>query len=515
MSGKLFPLTTLAGIKRDGTRFSANYYTDGQWCRFQRGRPRKMGGYKQVVGGLPRIPRGIYLTPQLSGFNLYIGDENGLSVSRMDDQGVALPPVDITPPGFQPDDENAWQFDIMYSNTTQGSTLIAHAAPNLFSINSQNETPVYVGNTANATPLQQLPVSASGGIVVLHPYLFIFGKDGLIRWSAVSDPGTFGDGAYNRASSQKIVAGMPVRGGNASPAGLFWSLDSVIRVTFAPAPNGNPGFRFDTISNQSSILSSRSIVEYDGLYFWAGVDRFLVYNGVIQEVPNQMNLNYFFYDNGTTGLNYAERQKVWATKVPQYGEIWWFYPSGASTECNRAVIYNKRENTWYDTAIEVDNNGVPVTGRGAGYFEQVFSDPLWSDNGGTAPYSVWMHESGVDKNVNGQLTAIPSHFETGDISWCALGPTGEWTGTDRWIDLERIEPDFILTGSLSLQVSGREYANAAPFRSAPYTFNAQTQKIDLREQRREMSLRVSSNEVGGFYELGQTLLSFTLGDARS
>lgn len=515
MAGKLFPISTLAGIKRDGTSFSGNYYTDGQWCRFQRGRPRKMGGYRQIITGLPYIPRGIYLVPYLNSYKLYMGDRSKVRVATIDNQGTATPFVNITPQQFPADPNNVWQFDVMYSNTTQGNILIAHAAPNLSSINNQTETPVYVGNTATQAPLQQLPVSTAGGIVALHPYLFIFGNDGLLRWSAANDPSTFPERAYNRVSSQKIIAGMPVRGGLASPAGLFWSLDSVIRVTFSPAPDGSPSFRFDTISNQSSILSSRSIVEYDGFYFWAGVDRFLVYDGAIREVPNQMNLNYFFYNNGITGLNYAERQKVWATKVPQYGEIWWFYPSGTATECNRAVIYNRRENTWYDTAIGLNAQGIPQGGRGSGYFEQVFADPLWSDNGPSPPYSVWQHEKGIDKNVNGALSAIPSWFETSDLSWCALGPTGEWTGIDRWLDLERIEPDFILTGSLSLTVSGRDYASSAPVRSAPYVFNATTEKLDLREQRRQMTLRFASNEVGGFYELGQTLLLFTLGDARS
>jgi hypothetical protein len=64
---------------------------------------------------------------------------------------------------------------------------------------------------------------------------------------------------------------------------------------------------------------------------------------VVKEIPNPMNQDYFF-DN----LNYTQRQKVWATKVPRFGEVWWFYPRGDSTECNDAIIYNVRENTWYD-----------------------------------------------------------------------------------------------------------------------------------------------------------------------
>ena len=78
--------------------------------------------------------------------------------------------------------------------------------------------------------------------------------------------------------------------------------------------------------------SSSCVIEYDGIYYWAGTDRFLMYNGVVAEVPNTQNFNYFF-DN----LNYVQRQKVWVSKVPRWGEIWWFFPSGDSTECNDAA----------------------------------------------------------------------------------------------------------------------------------------------------------------------------------
>jgi hypothetical protein len=46
----------------------------------------------------------------------------------------------------------------------------------------------------------------------------------------------------------------------------------------------------------------------------------------------------------SNGLLHNQRQKVWATKVPRFGEIWWFYPKGDSEECNDAIIYNIREN---------------------------------------------------------------------------------------------------------------------------------------------------------------------------
>ncbi len=58
------PTTTAAlksqpGIKRDGTKFEGDNYTDGQWVRWQRGLPRKIGGYRSVQRYLTEISRGL------------------------------------------------------------------------------------------------------------------------------------------------------------------------------------------------------------------------------------------------------------------------------------------------------------------------------------------------------------------------------------------------------------------------------------------------------------------------
>jgi hypothetical protein len=505
MPGKIYPITSLPGVQRDGTRFASRNYTDAQWCRFQDGVPRKMGGYKQLIGTLPSSPTGIYAVPNGDIINLYIGDASSLKYLPIDQYGNVLGDlVDRTPEGFVADANNVWTFGMIYSTISNTALLVAHAAPNLSSINSQVATPVYYGNAYTNDRLTPNGQAVSGGIAVFDPYLFMFGNSGEVIISNINDPTTVNLTA--RVTGKKIVAGMPARAGNSAPGGLLWSLDSLIRVTTVNTSTGLE-FKFDKISNESSILSSRSIVEYDGIYFWAGIDRFLAYTGTIEEVPNKMNQNFFYYNNGTTGLNYPYRQKVWATKIPQYGEIWWFFPSGTNTECSHAIIYNKREKTLYDTEIS----------RGAGYCEQVFADPVWSDSypgpGGT--YRLWHHESGVDQNVDGTLTAIDSYFDTGDVSWAAFDPGARWTGGDRWIYLDRIEPDFIQTGEMSVTVKTRDYARADVVESEPYTFDADTKKIDMREQGREMILRFQSDAIGGFYQLGQTLLDYRIGDGRA
>lgn len=505
MPHKTFPLQVQPGIRRDGTTFSGLNYIDGQWVRFYDSKPRKMGGFKQIIGTLPSIPRGIYVTPLSDNFKIYFGLFDSLYSMVIDqNDNIITPLTDITPVGFAADPNNIWQFDQMFSTVDNTSVVIAHAAPSALSISSTTETPVYKGSLNADVPFVSIGKSVSGGIVALQPYLFIFTNDGYVQWSNANDPTTFDPANNARVTSQKIVKGLATRGGNSSPAGLLWSLNSLIRVTFVPTA-GAPNFRFDVVAGQSSILSSSSVIEWGGVYYWAGINNFLFYNGVVSELPNDMNLNFFYYNNPATGsgLNYPYKQRVWATKVEQYGEIWFFFPSGESVECDRAVIYNIRYKTWYDTVLP----------RGAGYFEQTFSDPLWTSNN-NGECILWRHESGVDQNINGILTPIPSFYETCDLSWIATDGSGQWIGIDRIVDLYRFEPDATQYGDMTLTINGRSYARSPVVSSIPYAIEPTTPKIDLREQRRIMTLRFDSNVVGGFYQIGQPVVVLRIGDER-
>jgi hypothetical protein len=506
MSGKLFPLNPKPGIQRDGTKFSTDKWTDGQWMRFYRGKPRTMEGYRQLIT-VPNVPRGTIIVPNSPNFNVYIADSGSLKYFPMDNSGNVLGAlVGRTPTLFPNNANNDWSFDIMFDTNSSSSTLLAYAGQNLSSIDNPVESPIYYGDALASTALVSTGLNTAGNIVVLHPYLFILNNDGEVSWTRANDPTTILNTA--RITASKLIYGARTRGGNTSPAGLFWSLDSLIRATnVGPTPDL---FNFDTIADDISILSNKSVVEYNGKYFWAGLDTFYVYNGVVNELPNDTNLAFFFQN-----LNYDQRQKVWATKVAEWGEIWWFFPKGATaTECNHAVIYNVRENTWYDTPIN----------RSCGDFDQKFQYPIWADNvasGGN--YPIWQHEYGNNQDVNGVVTAIDKYIETPEISFCAFPPSAGFAGLDKQVKLDRVEPDFLgtpdvngdlETGDITLVANGRDYAQSTPVSSDTFTFDNSTGKIDIRYQARLMTLKFRSVVVNGFFEMGQILLNLIVGDGR-
>jgi len=158
MTEKVLALDTKPGIQRDGTVVDASCYTDGEWVRFQRGRPRKMGGYVQITNDLAGPSRGLFVDPR-NGFNvIYNGYSDGVQTLTVNQNGVGAGIVDFTLSDFTPSENNLWQFDAVYDAAGTGvENLIAHPGQNLATIDSTANTPVLFGDVAG-TSLSQVGV---------------------------------------------------------------------------------------------------------------------------------------------------------------------------------------------------------------------------------------------------------------------------------------------------------------------------------------------------------------------
>jgi len=129
--------------------------------------------------------------------------------------------------------------------------------------------------------------------------------------------------------------------------------------------------------------------------------------------------------------------------------------------------------------------------------------------------SLWQHETGVDAVKGANVEAIESYFETNDLGIVAGGPSQpSMVGENKWLRVDRIEPDFVQSGQMSVQITGRPFAQAQDVTSDPYYFDPDTGKVDMREQRREIRLIFTSNVQGGNYQLGRLLLNAEIGDTR-
>jgi hypothetical protein len=98
-------------------------------------------------------------------------------------------------------------------------------------------------------------------VVVLHPYVFVYGDNGLIKNCVAGNPFDWNgaDANETNVASTKIVKGLPVRGGSNAPSGLFWALDSLnSRQSYTPNHRNGRGKLTSNVSTgaMTSFLAS-------------------------------------------------------------------------------------------------------------------------------------------------------------------------------------------------------------------------------------------------------------------
>lgn len=532
MAENVYPLIYKPGIQRDGTPFQPVYCTSAQWVRFQRGKARRMGGMKGISlnrgGGHPNIQNitNIMELPSGGARVMVINHERGIEGYFVDSNFNRVNHVTYL------DQYNPllrWQTIKALDRSTLSTYIIFMGCPDLNNILSDAPPILYAKNINSlpdagvTSPFVALDPRANGGMCFASPYLFVYGNEGIIQYSNSNNifdftPGVAADEADTRdagtitlTTPEKIIYGTPIRGGSNSPSLLFWTTNSVVRVTNI----GLTDVRFfaEPISTSCTIMSSRSVVEHGSLFYWAGTDGFYYFNGLVDTLENNMNFNYFF-DN----IDLAQCQKIFGSKITKYNEICWFYPARGQQSATRVIIYNYKLECWYDTDLS----------RSAALYSTLFGTLLTAGiplQGNEPGYNyLWLHEEGdaeiwesVPQAIQRQ-ESIDSSLTTPIFSFIAFPPGAPNAPlVNRWMDLNRIEPNFLgstntgLVSTLDLTVNTQEYSQNIPVAAYTIAFTSRTEKVDLHVQARNISLTFSSEDA---WEMGNNLLIASMGDER-
>ena len=186
-------------------------------------------------------------------------------------------------------------------------------------------------------------------------------------------------------------------------------------------------YSIQRVGTSCGLISKLGAASVDPGVFWMGRRGFFTYSGgAVQELPCEVG-DYVFSD-----LNHDHRSKVCAVSNAQWNEIWWFYPSGSSTENDRYVVYDYAENIWMTGTLA----------RTSGVDGGVFREPMWIDPTG----ELYEHEIG---HLYGTDTPFA---ETGVISL----PTG-----DRLMKVTSLIPDEKTQGDVNIKFKTRFYPNGA------------------------------------------------------
>lgn len=242
------------------------------------------------------------------------------------------------------------QFEI-YTDTSTNTTVLVMGG-------------LSVGDNVKVTIESRNPVTVTCGIIESFGDLLVAGdlteKDGnnivrrlsgVVRTSDVAVPGSvpnnwnpFSAGVSTAdeftLSETNIIKDMKSLQSNM----YIYAADSihVMRLT----GNANAPVAFNPITDEYGLLTTGGVIEYDGKHFVIGSDDIYVFSGhpgTIQSLSDGRVRTYLF-DN----LNPIHAQQLFTILNHQENEVWICYPtlSSLTGECNEALIYNYRDNTW-------------------------------------------------------------------------------------------------------------------------------------------------------------------------
>ena len=175
----------------------------------------------------------------------------------------------------------------------------------------------------------------------------------------------------------------------------------------------------------------------------------------MQNLPCDVS-DYVFSD-----MNNDQRSKVHAVVNSRFNEIWWFYPSESSTECDSYVSFDYAENIWTTGTID----------RTAGVDRGVFRQPFWIAADGI------LYEQEIGFNYGTQTP----YAETGPI---AIG-VGEQV-----MSVRGMIPDERTLGDVNATFKTRFYPTDTERSYGPYNMANPT---SLRFTGRQIRMRVTGD----------------------
>jgi len=326
------------------------------------------------------------------------------------------------------------------SGTQYTATANATASGNQVTVSILPTVPATITNgTAVTGTANQAPLCRA---VVVTPEKFLValgaGDPRTVQWASQETYAVWGGLISNSAGSFPLTTrGRILAGAATKSETLIWTDADLWRMYYV---GGTLVYGFIQGGDNCGLIAPNAKVILNGNAYWMGRGNFYMYNGYVQPIPCDVSDTVF------GNITDIQRAKIWAMAVPQYNEVWWFYPNstvGPVNEINSYVIYNTVEHHWSTGRL------ARTCGIGAG----VIQYPLMVDTLGL----IQQHElpnTGVVGAITPYLTTGPIEIGSGDVQGWGRSARGE-----RLMKIDRVVPDQNQGGGLTLILTTKLYPN--------------------------------------------------------
>jgi hypothetical protein len=246
-------------------------------------------------------------------------------------------------------------------------------------------------------------------------------------------------------------------------------------------------FGLQELSDSISIMSPRAPTSVNNVVFWMGTDKFYMYDGRVQVLPCTIR-EYIFKD-----INLSQSDQVISGTNESYNEVWWFYCSSTSNAINRYAVFNYLENIWYYGSLD----------RTAWLDKASAGRPLAAAyNSDTGLSHLYEHEIGVDDDGAPMECFIQSSdFDIGDGEKFML--TRRMIPDINFVSSTATNPEIDLTVR-PRNWPGSNFTNdpSDTQRVIQTSISQYTNQIFIRARARQMAIKVASDDLGVFWQLG-------------
>ena len=246
-------------------------------------------------------------------------------------------------------------------------------------------------------------------------------------------------------------------------------------------------FGLQELSDSISIMSPRAPTSVNNVVFWMGTDKFYMYDGRVQVLPCTIR-EYIFKD-----INLTQSDQVISGTNESYNEVWWYYCSSTSNVINRYAVFNYLDQVWYYGNLE----------RTAWLDKASAGKPLAAEyNPSTGLSYLYEHEIGVDADGAPMEAYIQSSdFDIGDGEKFML--TRRMIPDINFVSSTATNPEVDLT-IRPRNWPGSNFTNdpSDTQRVIQTSVSQYTNQIFIRARARQLAVKVSSDDLGVFWQLG-------------
>ncbi len=327
-----------------------------------------------------------------------------------------------------------------------------------------------------------------------------------IRFSDQEDRTDFTPVSTNTAGTFRLDSGTKIEGAVRGKDYILILTDvSAYVMQFVGPPFT---FSIQQVGSNCGLIGQHAIVHVDGIVYWMGQGGgFYAYDGTVKRIP--CSVEDFVFSNVNSddlGLNYDAGEIIYCNYNSLFTEINWFYAKAGSSQIDRCVTYNYRENVWTTSSLA----------RSVYLDKTLFEKPLASEfttsatptfptiqgvstsNGASQIYE---HEIGVNQaDENGNATAsIDAFIESGDFAFVD-GGEGEFL-----MKIKRFIPDFkVINGNATVTLKIKDFPSETKASSllGPFTVTSSTKKIDTRTRGRLVALRIENTTTDENWRFG-------------